>query len=690
MKFCDLIIAAGCLTVASHASAASLGPSQGGVILGAPIDLFFEVQGDGPQASAENECVTAQVWLGDVQLPNHQVRITPRTHQVRLQTTTAVNEPLITIKLTAGCASTIARSYTLFADPPKSLAAVQTPIDLEKIMVAPLAHASTQFTTPAIQPAPAKAVKPKPKNKPKPRPQATPEKVDPTPPAPAIEQPLADSAGKPTLRLNPVLDLDTSALPPTTATDAASRAAVAAGVAASDISNTVAPAIDPNAQRLEALEQQLQKMQEQLRTTHAETDALRTQLAKANASASATPTWIYALLGLLALALACIAWLLQRLKREQEKAQQAWSRAVAAQKDPVVETLSARAEAIPSATPAPQSHASAATVSAAIASPLPPVQNVAASPAPSYPSQDLAQLLTAQALLEVQEEAEFYASIGENDQAIALLNAHIEAHENSSPLAYLELLQLLHRLSRTEAFERTREQFERNFSVQVPSFLGFANKGGDLWNHYPEVLAEIEAVWPSEEIQPLLRDLILNTEPKAGESKIRFDLAAFDDLLMLYNLAKSTTAAERGVMDGRLRSTLAQAPLPALQLGTDPNFQTLEAEFISEDIFSAPAAHTESVSSEPSSLPDLMLDFPAALHTSSDAASKPINNDSPFKDTSHFTPDEILMDSLTLDWQETSPQSSSNAQDTHLPANDGLSLEAESPLEPLPPAPPTK
>lgn len=685
MKFCDLVIAAGCLTVASHASAASLGPSQGGVILGAPIDLFFEVQGDGPQASAENECVAAQVWLGDVQLPNHQVRITPRTHQVRLQTTTAVNEPLITIKLTAGCASTIARSYTLFADPPKSLAAVQTPIDLQKITVAPLAQSSSQFSAPVIKAAPAKVAKPKPKAKP--RPQAQPEKVAPTPPAPASAPATAETAGKPTLRLNPVLDLEPSTPAQTAAVDAASATAIAAGVAAADISSTPA-AIDPNAQRLEALEQQLQKMQEQLRSTHAETDALRTQLAKANASASATPTWVYALLGLLALALACIAWLLQRLKQEQEKAQQAWSRAVAAETEPT-DAIPARAEVM--STPMPASLPPAvANISAATVASAAPVQAVAPSPQTSYPSQDLAQLLTAQALLEVQEEAEFYASIGENDQAIALLEAHIEAHENSSPLAYLELLQLLHRLSRTEAFERTREQFERNFSVQVPGFLGFANKGGDLWNYYPEVLAKIEAAWPSDAIQPLLRDLILNQEPKAGESGIRFDLAAFDDLLMLYNLAKSTTATERGVMDGRLRSTLAQAPLPDLQLDTTPSFQIPEAEFISEDIFSVPVAHTESVSPEPSSLSDLMLDFPAPLPASTDASPKAINNDSPFKDTSHFTSDEILMDSLTLDWQETPATATHNPKHPNLPADNALDWDAVPPLAPLPPAPPTK
>lgn len=689
---------AGCLTVASQASAASLGPSQGGVILGAPIDLFFEVQGDGPQASAENECVTAQVWLGDFALPSNQVRIIPRTHQVRLQTTTAVNEPLVTIKLTAGCASTITRSYTLFANPPQSLAAVQAPIDLQKINVAPLAQSSLPLTPPKVKTRPAKTPKAAPPAKaasPKPQAPATPEKVAPTPPAPATPPDSAAAAGKPTLRLNPVLDFDASnpAQPP--ATEDASPEAQQASTPTTDSATAAVP--DPNAQRLEALEQQLQKLQTQLLSTHAETESLRTQLAKANAAA-ATPTWVYVLLGLLALALACIAWLLQRLKQEQARAQQAWSHAVAAQETPSAaapwtQNAAAQASTVLAASalarepvmPSEAPTAAAQFTGAAAFSNAESLSEAAPHTSATSPNaQALAQLLTAQALLEVQEEADFYASIGENDQAIALLEAHIAEHEKSSPLAYLELLQLLHRLSRTDAFERTREQFQNNFSVQVPSFLGFSSKGGDLLSSYPDVLGNIEAHWPSDAIQSMLRNLILNQNDERGDA--RFDLAAFDDLLMLYNVSRSTHAAERGNMQGRTRTTPLHAPLPEVNI--DETLQPPTAAFMPDDMFFHTAPPVQSAPAMPPT-PDLNLDFLSVEPTG--AAPQP-NNDSPFKDTNHFRPDEVLMDSLTLDWQ-TAPAAPAVQTAQSEPATPDLHLElpaaSDTASAPKPPTPPT-
>lgn len=67
-------------------------------------------------------------------------------------------------------------------------------------------------------------------------------------------------------------------------------------------------------------------------------------------------------------------------------------------------------------------------------------------------------------------------------------------------------------------------------------------------------------MWPTDEVQELLRNLIL----RKNEAAQRFDLAAFDELLMLYNVAKSTPAASRGAMPGRRRTAPSEAPLPEI------------------------------------------------------------------------------------------------------------------------------
>ena len=259
----------------------------------------------------------------------------------------------------------------------------------------------------------------------------------------------------------------------------------------------------------------------------------------------------------------------------------------------------------------------------------------AAAPAPQIPSPSITEVLTAQALFDVQEQADFYASIGENDQAIEILQTHIAEHESSSPLAYMELLQLLYRLGRTDTFEQVRDKFQNHFNVKVPDFLGFARKGMDLWSGYPEALGKIEAIWPTDDVQALLRSLIVR-QPSSEFviQDVRFDLAAFDDLLMLYNVAQTTPAASRGQMPGRTRTAPTEAPLPEVVLdlpGTRPT----------------PAAAAMEM---PLPLHAAQLDMLSAAPATAPLAPAQSLNDSPFQGPSHFAPNEALVDGLSLDW----------------------------------------
>lgn len=603
MKLRDLLVLLSGVAAASQVSALSLGNSQGNVQLGSPMDLVFQLKPDAGH-TAEASCVAADILMGDVPLAHGDFTLVPQGNSVRVQTTIPVNEPLLTVKLSAGCSATMTRSYTFFADPPGSMAASVQPIDLSKIqaaaplsaaLVAGSAGASTATRAAATPRRPAKrAVNPRAVQDNSlpayfmpsmvasadtvdiPAPEETPAKS--ASQSAAVPSGTADAqaadTGRSRLRMEPLDGLEglhakpaDASTPPATGAVADAAAVGTGAAAAAPLPDTVPEAESPiaeatqvllqaNTERIDALEGQLLALKKQLTSNLTEISTLQRQLVEAQNAG--LPVWVHAALGLLALALACIAWLLQRLRQERLKAQNDWANTVLAVENS--EALTKPVAAMASIAPhtrdsVPQAQDLTQFPDTAFAESS--IQPPSLAPATMFP---LTEVLTAQALFDVQEQAEFYASIGENDQAIEILQAHIAEHENSSPLAYVELLQLLFRLGRMDAYEEVRQQFQKHFNVHIPDFLGFSRKGRDLWSAHPDVLAQIEALWPTDEVQELLRNLIL----RKNEAAQRFDLAAFDELLMLYNVAKSTPAASRGAMPGRRRTAPSEAPLPEI------------------------------------------------------------------------------------------------------------------------------
>lgn len=708
MKFCDLLIFAGCLGAASTSSALSLGDSQGNVLLGSNVDLVFHVQAD-PGQTADSSCVSAEVWLGDVRLGSSQVQLQALSNSaVRVRTLLAVNEPLVNIKLTAGCAGSVSRSYPFLADPPLSMAASLTPIDLSKIQVASLPPATSALPQPhATRPALAAAP-----NKPRPAkrqvhaqsPSRASASTATAPLSGAAPLPLhpttatstgltnATATAAPLLSEHPKLRMEAldGLLAPSTETsqpaDIPPEAEHLPRSASIDIQTQTL--LDTNAQRLELLEQQLQNLQSTLTSNRTEITSLRNQLAQTHDEG--LPLWVNVMLGLLALALATIAWLLQRIKQERTQAQARWDDTVMAAQDEVLPSNA------PLATPQPPAHAAvtASPATASWASVLCASESTSVAPSnspaslahPAVPdaewlekaSQDTHQagsfgtphtaatstpaqepgsnVLTAQALFDIQEQAEFYASIGEHNQAIELLETHIAQNAHSSPLAYLELLQLLYRLSRTEAFERVSEQFQRYFNVKVPNFLRFARKGHDLWSSHPEVLSEIEALWPTDQVLALLHQLILvHPHTDIAKTQRRFDLAAFDDLLMLYNVAQTTPAATRGSITERIRTAPQEAPLP--EVLPEESVFAAQTEFMPDDVFFKNSATPPS--SAPLAQPQPEADFQAwqsaSLELLSTAPAQtplvaaPAETTQP--ETALLANSAVLIDELSIDWE---------------------------------------
>ena len=714
MKFRDLLILAGGAAAAAQASALSLGNTQGHVQLGAPVDMVFPVQAD-PGLTPESSCINAEVWMGDTVLSSSHVTLIPLNNSVRVRTTTPVSEPLVTVKLHAGCTGVTSRSYTFFADPPSSMAASVEPIDLTKIQVSTIpaaALSSAQVAAASKKPRPAKrSVTPQASAT---QPTATAAAIATTPAAVSAampEPPVQEStASKPDttppqassdhsrLRVEPIegLDLDTLS---SHSPDSTGQALPTL----STIDSNTQLILDANAARLEAMEKQLQTLQAQLTSNRTEVTNLQSQLVQAQSQEQ--PMWVNIVIALLALAIAAIAWLLQRIKQERQRAQRNWADTVLAVDNSAQATTidtqpksAAQADMRPSESAHPlqvEPQQFAAETAPAVTHPSAPALptwnsaetqtptlmpdelyaefeklSTPSSP-PSHDAQSIAEVLTAQALFDVQEQAEFYASIGENDQAIDILQAHIAQHASSSPLAYIELLQLLYRLSRTEAFEQVRHQFQAHFNVKVPEFLGFSRKGHDLWSAHPEVLSKIEALWPTDEVQPLLRSLIIQQPNEAhAAADARFDLSAFDDLLMLYNVAQTTEASSRGKLPGRMRTAPTEVPLP---------------ELVFDQATPAPAHFAHSALGATSvSLPlhEASLDLLDTIATAAPLAPEQPLGDSPFQGPTHFAPNEALIDGLSLDWEiaatsgtAASPAPAASTPDmTTPPSNEALDL----------------
>jgi pilus assembly protein FimV len=139
-------------------------------------------------------------------------------------------------------------------------------------------------------------------------------------------------------------------------------------------------------------------------------------------------------------------------------------------------------------------------------------------------------------LFDIRQQAEFFVSLGQTDQAIRVLERHIAENAGSSPSLYLELLQLFHSLNLKTDYRQFREDFNLLFNCRIPDFAMFRQEGRGL-EAYPDVLADISALWTSPQVLQLLDACIFqNAWDINGQT---FDLAAFRELLLLYAVAQS-------------------------------------------------------------------------------------------------------------------------------------------------------
>ncbi len=188
--------------------------------------------------------------------------------------------------------------------------------------------------------------------------------------------------------------------------------------------------------------------------------------------------------------------------------------------------------------------------------------SLAAEPAP-------ARIINSDALFDVRQQAEFFVSLGQTDQAVQILEKQISDDGQTSPLIYLDLLRIFHSLNMKTDYRQFRDDFNLLFNAKVPEFAGFTDEGKDLEGYAP-VLKHITALWNTPKVLFVIEGAIFR-DPLDDTSK-PFDLSAFRDLLLLHAIAQSTADRDAPVSD--LAPLHAGGPFPKRpdMLATQPGF----------------------------------------------------------------------------------------------------------------------
>ena len=163
--------------------------------------------------------------------------------------------------------------------------------------------------------------------------------------------------------------------------------------------------------------------------------------------------------------------------------------------------------------------------------------------------------INSEQLFDVRQQADFFVSLGQTDQAVQILEKQINDHGETSPLIYLDLLQIFHSLNLKTDFRQFREDFNLLFNGCVPEFAAFRNEGKSL-EEYPHVLAHITALWSTRKALMVIEASIFRDS--LDDRSAPFDLAAFRELLLLHAIAQSFTIREEVVSDlSPLRANMA-------------------------------------------------------------------------------------------------------------------------------------
>jgi hypothetical protein len=172
-------------------------------------------------------------------------------------------------------------------------------------------------------------------------------------------------------------------------------------------------------------------------------------------------------------------------------------------------------------------------------------------------------------LLDVHQQVEFFATLGEFSQAAELLRVQLEVAPDSSALLYLDLLDLYRKSGNQDEYEETKLALERRFAVQAPDWGEDSAHGRNL-EDYEQAIHRIMALWPSPKVLGVIEESLMR-RPESPEQA--FDLPAYRELLMLYSVASSIL--DSGTSHGKSQGKAAAA---VEEIRSEPSVSKMAAD----------------------------------------------------------------------------------------------------------------
>jgi pilus assembly protein FimV len=366
------------------------------------------------------------------------------------------------------------------------------------------------------------------------------------------------AAPTPRLRLDP--------LPATAAAPAVAEASPATGAVLSPqalaLVDQANEAVKAAIAELRASQARLAALEAQVTALNAQVAAERAIAARLQAQAAETAQrgrWFVPLALALAALLGLAAWMAWRLRALDRGRQREWLHAARRDATPAssLPAVSQPPPLAPAAPPAPGAAAAGRRVGGAGLAPAhQPTPSEweeieASAPAgmrstvhgwrpteqgvPPQPGAGLrgAQDVSTEELIDLEQQAEFFIVLGQDEAAVDLLMAHLRDSGGASPLPYLKLMEIYRRLGDEDAYRRTQDRFNQRFNAHAPAWEAREQTGRGL-DGYPAVMAELQRVWP----RPLdaMAELEALLFRRTGGAV--FDLEAYRDLLFLYGIAR--------------------------------------------------------------------------------------------------------------------------------------------------------
>ena len=467
---------------ASTASALGFGRVANASLLGQPLDFSVALILD-PGESLSADCIGADVLAGDVRIAPAKVRVRleglPRGPRLvaSVRTTVRIVEPVVTVRITAGCTAHYSRSFVTFIEPP---------VGAKHEALVPVAKAPLM--------------------------------------------PAADVRGAET------------AAPAASSADAAASQGEQGWVPEQDL-------LRARAERASAV-QDVAALQARLREVEA---------------ARRDPPLVYGLATLVVLLLVALMALLWRVMRLSNRL--ALVAHVQAKDSRLADVASPMRE---SELENPWTQTRVVTQPLP-SQPAPPEvktePQITTAPAAHTASHDL----SIDELIDLEQQADFFIALAQDDAAIDLLMGQLRHSGGSSPMPYLKLLEIYRRRGEVDAHERIRERFNRRFNAHAPASAAEPMAGQSL-EAYPDALARLQAAWPTPDEAVALLELLMGRSHSGDPG---FDLPAFADLMLLHSIARDLREREASAGGIDLLLPLAEesrvisagtGPAPALDL----------------------------------------------------------------------------------------------------------------------------